>query len=100
MGLEPVWPETLSNLFQDLYRKGLGRTLQRDSGRVGGPAHSGAVPSSRRIGGSRAAEATQTGQIADPSVQVSSPRPRADVATLRRADGQARRRVASRPPDH
>src|SRR5579872_4914081 len=52
MGLQPLWFPPLQGFFQNLYRKGLGRPLQRDSRHLGRPADQGlvaAVGSAARI---------------------------------------------------
>src|SRR3546814_1681844 len=51
---QPVRAETLFDLFQDLYREGVGHAVRRNVGRLGGAAHQGAQPRRR---GARRAEA-------------------------------------------
>src|SRR3546814_3839677 len=53
---QPVRAEALFDLFQDLYREGLGHAVRRNVGRLGGAAHQGAF--ARRRGDRRSEEHT------------------------------------------
>src|SRR3546814_20592764 len=68
---QPVRAETLFDLFQDLYREGVGHAVRRNVGRLGGAAHQGAQP--RRRGARRAEEtprADRTSVVWGKSVSV------------------------------
>ncbi len=87
VGHQPVRQAAFRDLLQDLHREGVGHSVHRDPGGMGGAAHPGAVARQGHPERHRPQPPLERHQDAHQRVPVSAPRPRPDVGD----GGQAHR---------